>query len=496
MISRLVLLFDSAIKPFGDVDLKAIRNCLDRAHASGIMCESIDTKGMPVAGWETWRDAAWIVSVRRRLRIRQTFGSKRAGGLPLLGKQVPALFVYEDGKAEPSAVYPHEKGGKYFSVQDYLAALVQAGASLAKRPSNGLPSGYSNLLENIKARIHTAQVKAALSVNRELVYLYWTIGRDIAQRQQQEGWGKAVVEQLASDLQKAFPGLEGFSARNIWHARAFYLAYAEDQEKLTQPVSESRPPSILKQPVSEIPWGHNIVLLQKLKDPAKRLWYAQQAIVNGWSRAMLVHWIESDLHARQGKAVTNFPVTLPPPQSDLAAAVIKDPYNFDFLTLRTDAAERELEEGLLAHIRRFLLELGAGFAFVGQQYHLVVGGEDFYIDLLFYHLRLRRYIVIDLKAGPFKAEYAGKMNLYLSAVDDHLRQGDDKPSIGLILCKTRNKVIAEYALRDVAKPVGVARYVTRLVASLPAKLKGALPAPRDIEAELRKAKDKGVGDGE
>jgi predicted nuclease of restriction endonuclease-like (RecB) superfamily len=222
----------------------------------------------------------------------------------------------------------------------------------------------------------------------------------------------------------------------------------------------------------------------KLKDPVQRLWYACQTTANGWSRAMLLHWIESDLYARQGKAVTNFKTTLPPAQSDLAAEVVRDPYHFDFLTLRTDAAEQELEEGLLAHIRQFLLELGAGFAFVGQQVHLEVDGEDFYIDLLFYHLKLRCYVVIDLKTTPFKPEYAGKMNFYLSAVDDGLRHADDQPSIGIILCKTRSKVITEYALRDVAKPIDVARYVTKLVESLPADLEGVLPSPEQIAAEL------------
>jgi predicted nuclease of restriction endonuclease-like (RecB) superfamily len=322
-----------------------------------------------------------------------------------------------------------------------------------------------------------------------LIELYWSIGRDIVKRQADESWGKAVVQRLAADLQAEFPGVGSVSARNIWHARAFYLAYSQAPQALKQAVSDLRSgkeAAVLPQPVSEIPWGHNILLLQKLKDPIQRLWYAQQAIANGWSRSMLLHWIESDLYARQGKAVTNFPATLPPPQSDLAGELVKDPYNFDFLTLRTDVAERELEQGLLDHIRRFLLELGAGFAFVGQQVHLEVAGEDYYLDLLFYHLRLRCFIVIDLKAQPFKPEHAGKMNFYLSAVDDLLCHPDDKPSIGLILCKSRNKIIAEYALRDVAKPVGVARYVTRLVESLPAKLKGALPAPKEIEAELRK----------
>jgi predicted nuclease of restriction endonuclease-like (RecB) superfamily len=244
-------------------------------------------------------------------------------------------------------------------------------------------------------------------------------------------------------------------------------------------------PKVLPQPVAEIPWGHNVTLLEKLKDRSQRLWYAQQTIANGWSRSMLEHWIESGLHSRQGKAVTNFKQALPVPQSDLANEIVRDPYNFDFLTLRDQAAERELEEGLLAHIRKFLIELGAGFAFVGQQVHLVVDGEDFYIDLLFYHLKLRRYVVIDLKATPFKPEYAGKMNFYLSAVDEQLRHPDDQLSIGLILCKTRSKVIAEYALRNVTTPMGVLRYTTKLVESLPADLKGALPSPKEIEAELK-----------
>ncbi len=243
-------------------------------------------------------------------------------------------------------------------------------------------------------------------------------------------------------------------------------------------------PGILPQAVSEIPWGHNIVLLQKLKDPAVRLWYARQTVENGWSRAMLTHWIESGLQERQGKAVTNFKAALPAPQSDLAAEAVRDPYNFDFLTLRTDAAERDLEHGLIDHIRKFLLELGAGFAFVGRQVHLEVDGEDFYLDLLFYHLRLRCYVVIDLKARPFQPEHAGKMNFYLSAVDDLLRHPDDKPSIGIILCKTRSRVIAEYALRDLAKPVGVARYKTRLVEDLPDNLKGELPSVEQIQTEL------------
>lgn len=344
--------------------------------------------------------------------------------------------------------------------------------SLIKRPSGRVPRDYRAFLEDLKTRIRSAQLRAALAVNRELIQLYWDIGRAIVQKQRVEGWGRSVVERLARDLQNAFPGLEGFSARNIWHARSFFLAYTASEK--------------LKQPVSEIPWGHNLVLLQKLKDTDQRLWYARQAVTHGWSRSMLVHWIESDLYARQGKAITNFKATLPPHQSDLVHQVLKDPYNFDFLTLHAGAQERELEEGLIEHVTRFLLELGAGFAFVGKQVHLKVDGRDFYIDLLFYHLGLRCFFAIDLKTGEFEPEFAGKMNFYLSAVDDRMRQHGDGPSIGLILCRTRSRVIAEYALRHLRRPVGVARYVTKLTETLPSELAGKLPTIKQIEAELAK----------
>lgn len=366
-------------------------------------------------------------------------------------------------------------------------SVKRPGATAAR-----LPAGYSELLDQLKQRIRAAQLRAAVSVNRELIALYWQIGRSIDERQRVEGWGKSVVDRLAVDLRRSFPSMEGFSPSNVWRMRAFYLAWAD--ANLAQPVREMevRPnlaqavrdldDQILPQPVAEIPWGHNIVLLQKLKDPATRLWYAQQTVEHGWSRAVLVHQIESDLFGRQGKAVTNFPATLPPPQSDLAQQVLKDPYVFDFLTLSADARERELERGLLAHLRRFLLELGAGFAFVGEQHRLEVAGEDFYLDLIFYHLHLRCFVVIDLKMEPFKPEFAGKMNFYLSAVDDRLRHPDDQPSIGLILCKERDRLIVEYALRDTRKPIGVSAY--RLTERLPARLKGNLPTVAQLEAEL------------
>lgn len=401
-----------------------------------------------------------------------------------------------------------KRSGKSAKRSRTKAIVSQPVRELVGATALPIPAGYPALLEDIKSRIRSAQIKAALSVNRELVELYWSIGRDIVLRQHSEGWGKSVVERLAADLKIEFPGVVGFSAASIWRMRSFYLAWSEPvltrpapksgaKAKLSQPVrdlSERHSESILAQPVRElghcpaplanIPWGHNIILLQKLQSRDERLWYAEQTTINGWSRSMLVHWIESDLHSRQGKTVNNFHRTLPPPQSDLARELLKDPYNFDFLTLAADAAERELEKGLLDHIRQFLIELGTGFAFVGQQVPLEVDGEDFFLDLLFYHLRLRCFIVIDLKAGDFKPEHGGKMNFYLSAVDDRMKHADDEPSIGLILCKTAKKMIAEYALRDLAKPVGVARYVTKLVEKLPKELAEALPSIEQIEAAL------------
>jgi predicted nuclease of restriction endonuclease-like (RecB) superfamily len=245
----------------------------------------------------------------------------------------------------------------------------------------------------------------------------------------------------------------------------------------------------VQQLVAQIPWGHNVRLLDSVKDPAEREWYVRKTVEHGWSRAVLELQVESGLYRRQGKSATNFTRTLPPPQSDLAGQVLKDPYNFDFLTLADDAREREVQKGLLAHVRQFLLELGAGFAFVGEYVHLEVGGEDFYVDLLFYHLKLRAFLVVDLKVRPFEPEFAGKMNFYLSAVDDLLRHPDDRPSIGLILCKDGNRAVAEYALRDIAKPVGVSSYVTRLVESLPADLRGSLPTVAQLEAELQAAQE-------
>jgi len=341
------------------------------------------------------------------------------------------------------------------------------------RRTSFLPHGYDAFLKDLKERIRRAQIKAGLAVNRELVLLYWTIGRDILAQQQQHGWGAKVIDRLAADLHHAFPEAQGFSARNLKYMRAFAQAWPEEE--------------IVQQAAAQIPWFHNCILLDKVKDPAVREWYIRKTVEHGWSRNVLVHQIKSCLHLRQGQALTNFDRTLPTPQSDLAQQVLKDPYNFDFLTLAKDAHERELERGLLEHLRDFLLELGVGVAFVGSQYHLEVDGKDFYLDLLFYHLRLRAYLVIDLKMGEFQPEFAGKMNFYLTAVDEQLRHPDDQPSIGLILCETKSKLIAEYALRDTSKPIGVSAY--QLTSRLPKQLQGSLPTVADLEAELQTIKE-------
>lgn len=346
-----------------------------------------------------------------------------------------------------------------------------------------LPAGYSTLLKDLKQRIRKARVKAILAANRELIQLYWDIGKTIVTRQKKEGWGRSVVERLSKDIRREFPDIKGFSASNLWRMRTFYLEWAYSRENLAQPARELGG-NKLPQVAAEIPWHHNVVLFEKIKNPSERLWYAQQTIEHGWSRAILVMQIESELYQRQGKAITNFEKTLPPAQSDLAQQTIKDPYVFDFLTMSNKAHERELETNLVEHVRKFLLELGEGFAFVGQQYPLEVGGEDFYVDLLFYHLKLRCYVVIELKAQPFKPEHAGKMNFYLSAVDDLLRHGDDQPSIGLILCKDKNKIVAEYAIRDIRKPIGVSQWKTKIVESLPKQLRGKLPSVKTLEEEL------------
>lgn len=332
---------------------------------------------------------------------------------------------------------------------------------------------YAVLLTTIKERIQSAQVRAGAAVNQELVLLYWNIGKEILLRQSAEGWGSKVIDQLAKDLRRSFSEMSGLSPRNLKYMRALAEAWPEE--------------AIVQAPLAQLTWFHNLTLLEKLKDKNERLWYAQAAVENGWSRNVLVIHIEAGLFHRQGKALTNFSRTLPAPQSDLAQQLLKDPYNFDFLTLSTDAHERELETGLVAQIQKFLLELGVGFSFVGRQYPLEVAGEEYRIDLLFYHLKLRCFVVIETKMGAFKPEYAGKMNFYLAVVDDTLKHPTDQPSIGLILCKTKKQLVVEYSLRNMTTPMGIAEF--KHLEKLPEELKGQLPTIEEIEAELGTSDD-------
>ena len=341
---------------------------------------------------------------------------------------------------------------------------------MSNQPSLIPSDAYALFLSGLKERIRKAQTKAALAVNQELILLYWQIGTEILQRQDAEGWGSKVIGRLAKDLKRDFPELKGFSSRNIKYMRSFAEAWPDEE--------------FVHQLGAQIPWKHNCVLIEKVKDPQARRWYIEQTIQNGWSRNILTMQIESNLYQRQGDAITNFERTLPQPQSDLAQQLIKDPYNFDFLTLRRGALERELEAGLVSHIRDFLLELGVGFAFLGSQYPITVDEKEYRIDLLFYHTQLRCYVVIDLKMTEFEPEYAGKMNFYVAAIDDMLRRGDDQPTIGIVLCKTKRKTTAEYALRNVNTPIAISTH------RLPEELQEQLPSIKQLEMEVEAATQK------
>ncbi len=330
------------------------------------------------------------------------------------------------------------------------------------------PTGYTDWLIELKSRIHSAQQGAALAVNRELVLLYWQIGRDILVRQAEQGWGAKVIERLAHDLCAAFPEMKGFSPRNLKYMRAFAEAWPEAE--------------FVQAVLAQLPWYHQLALLDKLPNSTERRWYAAKAIEHNWSRNVLVMQIETRLHERNGTAVTNFETSLPKPQSDLALESLKDPYRFDFLGLTDEAQERDVEQSLVKHVTEFLLELGAGLAFVGRQVLLDVGGDEFFIDLLFYHLKLRCYVVIELKAGKFKPKHLGQLGFYLTAVDRQIKNEQDNPTIGLLLCKSKNKVVAEYALGDKTQPMGIAEY--KLLESLPAELQTSLPSIEQIENEL------------
>lgn len=330
---------------------------------------------------------------------------------------------------------------------------------------------YEHFLSELKMRIRVAQIEASSAVNLTMTLLYWQIGQEILQRQERQGWGAKVISQLAKDLKREFPDMRGFSRSNLTYMRAFANAWPDEE--------------FVHQLGGQIPWKHNCALLDKLKEPDKRRWYIEQTIKNGWSRNVLIIQIETDLYQRLGGAMTNFERTLPKPQSDLAQQIIKDPYNFDFLTIGSDALERELERGLIEHIRDFLLELGVGFAFIGSQYAITVDEKEYRLDLLFYHARLHCYVVIDLKMGEFEPEHSGKMNFYVSAVNHLICTKEDNPTIGIILCRSKKKNTVEFALDTVHNPIGVSTYT--LQDDLPPALKDNLPTAGQLEMELEAA---------
>jgi len=333
-----------------------------------------------------------------------------------------------------------------------------------------IPSDYGNTLKAIQQRVRKERTRVILAANAALILLYWDIGRMIVQRQAQEGWGAKVIDRLARDLRKSFPEMQCFSTRNLQFMRSF---------------AEEFPDAVIvKQLASQLPWWHVIRLMQRVKDPRAREWYMREAIRQGWSRSVLEIQLLGNSYQRSGKALTNFESTLPIIESRRAAQIFKDPYLFDFLGTTDLNRERQVEQALVDHIQRFMLELGSGFAFVGRQMHLSVGGEDFFLDLLFYHLKLRCFVVIELKAVPFDSAFVGQINLYLSAVDDQFRHPGDRPTIGLLLCRSKQQLVVEYALRDLKKPIGVAGWETTLSKALPEGYAGSLPTVEELEAEL------------
>ncbi len=333
-----------------------------------------------------------------------------------------------------------------------------------------IPENYNNILTQLKNAIKNNHQKAIISANSHMLALYWHIGNTVSEQAKKANWGTKIIEKLANDLRNEFPDMKGFSTRNVQYMRLFAERYPNVE--------------FTQQAVAQIPWGHHVLLMDKIKDQEMLNFYLEKTVENGWSRDVLSLQIKSNAHERYGKTISNFDKITPKANSDLIQQTFKDPYIFDFLTLREDYQERELENALTEHITKFLLELGGGFAFVGKQYHLDVGDQDFYIDLLFYNIKLHSYVVIELKKGAFKPEYLGQLSFYLSVVDDKLKSDQDNPSIGLLLCQEKNRIIAEYALKDINKPIGVSAY--EIAKSIPEDLKGSLPTIEEIESELQR----------
>ena len=328
---------------------------------------------------------------------------------------------------------------------------------------------YNSFLVDIKTQIKLSQQKAFNAVNQEMISLYFNIGKMIDIWQKELGWGAKVIDKLSLDILNEFPTMSGFSTRNLKLMVQFYKEYSNDE--FVQPI------------VAQIPWTHNIILIQKIKDKNIRFWYMEQTLQNGWSKDILSLMIKSEVHNRTGNLVSNFSQILPPLESDLVQQSFKDPYRFDFLTITEPFRERELENNLIKHMEKFLIELGSGFAFVGRQYKLEIGDDEFYIDLLFYHLKLRCFIVVELKKGKFKPEYSGQVNFYCSAIDGILAHKDDKPTIGLILCQEKNEIVAEYSLKNMTQPIGISEY--QLTEVLPKEFESSLPTIEEIEQELK-----------
>jgi predicted nuclease of restriction endonuclease-like (RecB) superfamily len=337
-----------------------------------------------------------------------------------------------------------------------------------------LPDGYPDLLEFLKREIGAARTRAALAVNQELIGLYWRIGREILARQEREGWGAKIIDRLATDLRQEFPEMKGLSRTNLKYMRQFASCWPKDE--------------IGQQAVGQLPWGHNVILLQKLDKPAARLWYAENAVEHGWSRKLLEHHVATGRYEREGRALTNFSRTLPAPESELVQQIVHEDYNFEFLGLAEDVREDRLERSLIAEIERFMIELGAGFAFVGRQVPLDVDGEEFFIDMLFFHIPLNRYVVLELKLGKFRPHYTGQINFYVNVIDDQVRQDHHEPTIGLVLCANRNETVARYALGGINRPVGVARYTATptLVEQVPEELHDRLPQLEEISAGVQR----------
>lgn len=333
-------------------------------------------------------------------------------------------------------------------------------------------ASYKKWLTELKQKVSTIQIKAAVAVNSEMLRFYWELGADIVEKQASSNWGDGFIKQLSIDLMAEFSDVKGFSERNLKYIRQWYLFYSQKPAIGQQPVAQ----------LAEIPWGHNLAIITKCHDPEEAIYYVLSTLLHNWSRSVLIHQIESRLFEREGKAITNFTNSLPAVQSDLAQQTLKDPYIFDFMTLTKDYTEHDLEKSLVDHISHFLLELGTGFAYIGRQIPLQVGRNEFFIDLLFYHTHLHCYVVIELKTVDFEPEHAGKLNFYIKAVDEKMRQEGDSPTIGILLCKSKDKLVAEYALSDIHKPIGISEY--HLTQSLPENLRSSLPSIEDIEAEL------------